>query len=170
MRTIKNFTKQDKDGVHKHIFYTVLLTLVSVFLIWKCKYGFGNIDESFYITIPYRLFKGDALFLHEWHLSQMAGFLTFPIVSLYMLIKGSTVGIVLFMRYACTVLQIATAIFIYIRLNKINWLGALVASLSYALYIPFEIMALSYNSMAIMALVICTVIIFTAQKGNIYNI
>lgn len=158
------FSKQNKERVYKHLLYGMLLAFASAFLIWKCKYGFGNIDESFYITVPYRLFRGDGLFLHEWHLSQMAGFLTWPIVSLYLLIKGSTAGIVLFLRYFCTLLQIATAIFIYVRLNKINWLGAALSSLSYVLYIPFGIMALSYNSMAIMTLVISTVIILTAQK------
>ena len=164
MRTIEFLKKQDQTTLYKHFLYIIILTLASGLLIWKCKYGFGNIDESFYITIPYRLFKGDALFLHEWHLSQMAGFLTFPIVSLYLIIKGSTLGIVLFLRYVCTILQIITALFIYVRLNKINWLGALISSLSYVLYIPFGIMALSYNSMAIMTLVICTVIVFTAKK------
>lgn len=164
MRTFKDLTRQNKSSLYKHLLYAVLLILAGGFILWKCKYGFGNIDESFYITIPYRLFKGDALFVHEWHLSQMAGFLTLPIVSLYLLINGSTVGIVLFLRYVCTILQIATAVFIYIRVNKTNWMGAIIASLSYMLYIPFGIMALSYNSMAIMSLVICTVIIFTSQK------
>ena len=164
MNIAKRVIKSDREALYKHSIYAAFLIITSAFLIWKCRYGFGNVDESFYITIPYRLFKGDALFLHEWHLSQMAGLLTYPIVSLYMSIKGSTVGIVLFMRYVCTVLQIITAVFIYIRLNKINWLGAFLASISYLLYIPFGIMALSYNSIAIMALIICAVIIFTAQS------
>lgn len=155
---------QNKCKLKQHLIFAILMLLAGGFILWKCRYGFGNIDESFYLTIPYRLFKGDALFLHEWHLSQMAGFITLPIVSLYLLIKGSTVGIVLFLRYVCTLLQIATAVFIYVRVNKINWMGAAISSLSYMLYIPFGIMALSYNSMAIMALVICTVIIFTAKK------
>ncbi len=164
MRTVKDFIKSNKETVYKHFWFAVLLVLASGFLLWKCRYGFGNVDESFYITIPYRLFKGDALFLHEWHLSQMSGILTLPIVSLYLTLKGSTVGIVLFLRYVCTIAQIITAIFVYTRLNKINLLGAVVSSISYLLYIPFGIMALSYNSMAIMFLVICTVIILTAEN------
>ena len=164
MKAVKFTINTDKQSVYKNLLFALLLALSSIFLIWKCRYGFGNIDESFYLTIPYRLFKGDALFLHEWHLSQMASVLTLPIVSLYLSIKGSTEGIVLFMRYACTVVQIATALFVYVRLKKINWLGATLSSISYVLYIPFGIMAFSYNSMAIMALVICMVIILTAEK------
>ena len=52
---------------------------VAVMLFAKCKYGIGNRDESFYLTVPYRLCQGDRLFLNEWHLSQMAGWiLQFP--------------------------------------------------------------------------------------------
>lgn len=29
-----------------------------VFILWKCPYGFGNQDESFYRTIPLRLCAG----------------------------------------------------------------------------------------------------------------
>lgn len=164
MNLRKKFENADKNVLFRHLIFIAFLYFASCLLLWKCKIGFGNVDESFYLTIPYRLFQGDALFVHEWHLSQMAGVLTYPIVSLYLKIKGSTVGIVLFMRYVCTVLQLLTAVFLYIRLHKINWFGALFASLSYVLYIPFGIMALSYNSMAVMLLVICTTILITAEK------
>ena len=148
-----------QDGV-----FAVAMLAAAVFLFWKCRYGFGNIDESFYITIPYRLFRGDALFLEEWHLSQMAGLLTLPPVALYVSLTGGTDGIILFMRYLCSTVQCAIALFIYLRLRKITWAGAAVAALSFVLYIPFGIMALSYNSMGIMALVVCTVILYTAKS------
>lgn len=147
------------DGI-----FALAMLAAAVFIFWKCRFGFGNIDESFYITIPYRLLKGDALFLEEWHLSQMAGLLTLPIVWLYVTITGGTEGIVLFMRYACTLIQCLIALFIYLRFRKITWAGAAVAALSFVLYIPFGIMALSYNSMGIMALVVCFVILYTAKR------
>lgn len=101
----------------------------------------------------------------------MSGFLTYPLVCFYLRIKGGLDGITLFMRYACSFFQILTAVFIYIRLNKISWGGALVASISYLLYIPFGIMALSYNSLGIMMLLIFSVIISTAEKteSSIFN-
>ena len=147
------------DGV-----FAVAMLLTAIFVFWKCRYGFGNVDESFYLTVPYRLYKGDALFLEEWHLSQMAGVLTYPAVWLYLTIHGSTEGIILAMRYFCTFLQCAIAVFLYIRLRRISWAGAAVAALSFALYTPFGIMALSYNSMGIMALVVAFVIAYTARR------
>lgn len=38
---------------------------VAVMVFAKCKYGIGNWDESFYLTVPYRLCQGDRLFLNE---------------------------------------------------------------------------------------------------------
>ena len=147
------------DGV-----FAVAMLLTAVFVFWKCRYGFGNVDESFYLTVPYRLYKGDALFLEEWHLSQMAGVLTYPAVWLYMTIHGSTEGIILAMRYYCTFVQCAAAVFVYFRLRRLSWTGAAVAALSFALYTPFGIMALSYNSMGILALVVALVTVYTAQR------
>lgn len=161
---MKHDLRLDQKTLIQDSVYALAMVAAAIFLFWKCRFGFGNVDESFYITIPYRLFKGDALFLEEWHLSQMAGLLTLPPVALYVTLTGGTDGIVLFMRYVCTFVQCVIALFIYLRLRKLTWAGAAVASLSFVLYIPFGIMALSYNSMGIMALVVCTVILYTAKR------
>lgn len=145
------------------LFFAALMA-VSCFLFWKCQFGFGNMDESFYLTIPYRLYLGDGLFQEEWHLSQMAGVLTLPAVALFLESTGSTEGILLAMRYVCTLAQCITAVFLYLRLKRINWLGAAVAVISYVLYIPFGIMALSYNSMGILFLLQSQVILLTTWK------
>lgn len=153
-----------RQSTTQNLVFTLLLAAVSCFLFWKCPYGYGNIDEAFYLTIPYRLSLGDALFEEEWHLSQMAGFLTVPFVSAYTSIKGNTNGIILAMRYFCTFLQCLVSIFLYVRLRKISWAGSVIASVSFVLYIPFGIMALSYNSMAIWALLISLVLAMTAER------
>ena len=144
--------------------FFLIFAAASCFVFWKCRYGFGNIDESFYLTIPFRLYQGDALFQEEWHLSQMAGLLTYPIVAMYLKINGGTEGIILAMRYIWTLIQCLMSVFLYFRLKKINWFGAAVAAISYVLYTPFGIMALSYNSMGILFLLLSQVILLTAQK------
>ena len=145
------------------LIFAVIFLAAACFLFWKCPYGYGDIDEAFYLTVPYRLSQGDALLEEEWHLSQMAGVLTLPFVAIYTAFKGTN-GIILAMRYLCTFIQCVTAVFLYIRLKPMNWAGAVVASLSFMLYIPFGIMALSYNSMGIMVLLISLVIVLTAQR------
>lgn len=140
---------------HKDLLTLFFLLLAGVFLLWKCQYGIANIDESFYLTIPLRLCSGDALFVSEWNLSQMSAILTTPIIWLYVAITKSLDGIVLFMRYFYVIVHCAIAIIFYFRFQKLSWLGATCASLSFLLYVPYGIMALSYNSMAIMGLVLC---------------
>lgn len=144
--------------------FAVFFVPTVLFVFWRCPYGFGNIDESFYLTIPYRLLQGDALLQEEWHLSQMAGVLTMPLVSAYLKLNGSTEGILLAMRYVCTAVQCICAVFLYIRLKRMSPLGAILASVSFLLYTPFNIMALSYNSMGILCLTVSLVIILTAEN------
>ena len=166
MISINKWIPHDEDArnrLENSLFFVVLIA-TSCFLFWKCRYGFGNIDESFYLTIPYRLYMGDGLFLEEWHLSQMSGLLTLPAVALFLEITGSTEGLLLAMRYICTLAQCVTAVFLYLRLKQINWLGAAITTISFVLYTPFGIMALSYNSMGILFLVLSQVILLTARK------
>ena len=44
----------------------------------RIRMGMADLDESFYLTIPLRLTQGDALFVDEWHLSQLSSFLLYP--------------------------------------------------------------------------------------------
>lgn len=163
MKQITNEQRLWKDRIPDLAFAFAML-LAAIFMFWKCRYGFGNNDEAFYLTIPMRLLKGDGLLLHEWHLSQMAGILTVPFVWLFTTLTGGTDGIILFMRWVYTAVQCLSAIFIYIRLRKLNPLGACIAALAFALYAPFGLMALSYNSMGILLQVLAFTILLTAQK------
>ena len=49
--------------------------LCCVFLFWKARYGFANSDESFYLTIPFRLLSGDRLIVDEWNVTQFSSLL-----------------------------------------------------------------------------------------------
>ena len=161
MNILKNGDKKRRwqDGA-----FLLLMAAAACFLFWKCRYGISSLDEGLYLTIPYRLMKGDALFLHEWHLSQMSGVLTLPVVWLYVTLNGSTDGIILFMRCFCTAVQCLIAVLMYLRLRRYSYFGAVAASLCFALYIPFGIMALSYNSMGIMGMVLCGVLLLPGKK------
>lgn len=152
-----NFRQRRKDMV-----FFCTLAMVGCFLLWKCRIGIGNFDETFYLTIPYRLLRGDALFQEEWHLSQMSGVLLVPAVWLYTRLTGGTEGILLAMRFVCVAVMLAASAFLYLRLKRFDWLGASAAALSFALYIPFSINALSYNSMGILFLTLSQVTLLTA--------
>jgi len=148
----------------QNLVFFLLMTITACFLFWKCRYGFSHIDESFYLAIPYRLLKGDSLLQHEWCIAQLSGFLTYPFVWAYVSIVGSTEGIVLGMRYFFTLLQCLTAIFLYIRLKHMHWLGAVVTAISIALYTHNGIMSLSYYSISISSFILSLIIILTSKQ------
>lgn len=143
--------------------YALAFLAVLSFLLWKCRYGYANIDEAFYLTIPYRLCRGDSLLLHEWHLSQLSGFLLYPAMKLYLLLFGNTEGILLRFRILFTLVWASGALFFFSRLRKFSFVGAALASLVFLLYTPFGIMALSYNSMGILLLLSACVLVATAD-------
>ena len=153
----------DKSMRLSDAIYYFVFTLIFIFLIWKCRYGYANMDEAFYLTIPYRLCMGDGLFIHEWHLSQMASLLLYPIMKFYLFLFHDTEGILLHFRWLFTVVWSASALFIRYRLGCFSKVGSYVAALTVLIYAPFGIMALSYNSLGIMTLLCACVILITAK-------
>ena len=150
--------------------FVILLVAAFVFMLWKCRYGFANMDEAFYLTIPYRLCQGDGLLGQEWHLSQLSGFLLYPVMKLYLIIAGGiTDGLFLTFRYIYTCVQLVAAVFIYGRLRNIFAPAAAGASLCFMLYAPFGIMALSYNSMGIQCLTISLIIMLTSKRARYFQ-
>ncbi len=147
-----------------NIIYYLLFTACLMLIVYKCRYGFANIDESFYLTIPYRLYQGDALFLDEWNLSQMSSFLLYPITAVYLRITGTTEGIILNFRYIYVFIHAVVSLILYYRLRSENEYGAVLASLVILLYVPFNIMAMSYNSMGIDSMILSAAFAFNCCK------
>ncbi len=131
------------------ILFCLLFIAAVAFLIWKAEYGYGNRDESFYLTVPKRLAQGDSLITDEWHVSQLSGLLIYPIVKIYMLINPTFEGAILHFRYIYIAFQSVAALCLYLMLRRTSKFGALIGSLFFMLYAPFNISALSYNSMGV---------------------
>jgi len=163
MQSVERTARMKSRRIQDLLFFVTLI-IAGAFLLWKCQFGIGNNDEAFYLTIPHRLLQGDALFRHEWHLSQMAGFLLLPVYTVVRWMNGGMEGIVLAMRYAAILVQCIAAVYMYGRMRSYSWLGALCSTLSFLLYIPFSIMALSYNSMGILFLLIACLLQLPCKK------
>lgn len=131
--------------------------------LWKVPYGFGSTDDAFYLTIPHRLVLGDALFVDEWHVSQMSGLLTLPFVWLFRTLTGSMDGVLLASRYVYVVFHAAVTLLFYSRVRN-RGPSAMAAALSWFLFTPFDIMALSYNTMAMDFILLSGVLLATAEK------
>lgn len=154
----------NKKRILQHsIFFAAFIPAV-IFIFWKCRYGFANLDEAFYMTIPYKLLQGDALFVNEWHPSQLTSFIIYPFLAIFARITGGVEGAILMSRYVCATLLTLSGLLIYFRLKRFHWLGAAAASLCYTLFIPYNIMAMSYNNLGIIMLTSSLVIFLSAQN------
>ncbi len=153
--------RDDKEKWRDYIFIGLLAAGV-IFAIWKCFYGFGGNDEAFYLTIPQRFLQGDALFTQEWHLSQMSSILLVPFVGIFHLITGSFDGIIITARIFYVIVHAAVTCVVYSRLRKYGYI-VMFASLFFFIYSPYDIMAYSYNTMAIDLVVLTGAIMGTAN-------
>ena len=156
-----------------NIAFLILLSIGLALSIWKVFYGFGcdhgGYDESFYLTIPYRLIQGDRLFLDEWHLSQMSGFLLLPFVFCYRIIVPDLTGIMLCERFWYILTHTLVVCFAYYRLRKYGW-PMVLALISYFLFVPWEIYAHSYNSIGVDLLLLIAAILTTTQYKNAFEL
>lgn len=148
-----------------NIIYMVLFVVITFFLIWKCQYGYGQYDEGFYLDFTYRFVQGDIMLIDEWHPAQLFSFVLLPIMKIYLLIFGTTEGIMLNWRYLTIAVQGLFALFIYRRYSNESRWGALVASLLLYIFVPLGITALSYNSLGIILMTACcTLFVTTCEK------
>lgn len=147
----------------------ILLILCGIGLyIYRLPFGMADVDETFYLSIPYRLCQGDALIVDEWHVSQLAGFLLYPIMWVYLKIAGSTEGIVLAFRCIYVVFQLLAATGIYCILRRFR-LAAVGAAVLFFIFSPFDIMALSYNSMGLAFTVLFSLLLFAVRRPNVFT-
>lgn len=152
-------SRKTKNG--SIVLFFILCSLVSLaLLLWRCKYGFAYEDESFYLTIPYRLCRGDQLLIHEWHGTQLSGLLLLPLVKAYLGLFNSTEGILLSFRIIFSVVWWGAGLFLFFRLSRLTFSGSILAFFVFVFYVPYGIMALSYNSLGILLfLAFCTIVV-----------
>lgn len=149
------------------IVFAIGIFALAIFSFWKASYGADGYDEAFYLTIPYRMVNGDILFLNEWHGSQLSAFLLYPFVKLYLTVFKSTEGIILAFRYLYVVVNAIASIAVYSRLRRFG-ISASVAVLLYYLFVPYNMMSLSYNSMGYMFILLSSMFLATNYNKNIF--
>ena len=150
------------------LIFVTLCAAILVFFVHIAQYGYNGYDESFYLTVPYRLVQGDVLLRDEWHPAQLVGFIMYPVMWLYMNISRSTDGMILTFRYIYIAAQAAAAIYIYVRLKKLSPVGAIAASAVFFLFVPYYRFSLSYNTLAIMLLLLSGITAATAKSAAAY--
>ena len=132
------------------VIYFFAFTAVLGMLLYKCPYGYGTMDESFYLSVVHRFLQGDLPLVEESHLSQFAFLTMVPEMWLYSIFVPSMEGIVLNFRYLYTILWSMACLFLYFRTRRIHRYAAMCSSLFLLPFAPYGIMAFSYNSLGIL--------------------
>lgn len=145
------------------LLFALLLAGALGLMVAKCRYGFAYYDETFYLTTARRFWCGDAPVAQEWNLAQFFALFTAPLVGLVEACNGGTEGIVLIFRYLYVTVQALAAVFLYLRLRRLSAVGAGAAALCFALFAPYNISALSYNSLGVLFLTLAGVLLATMQ-------
>ena len=158
---MKKTRTRENDAV-----FFMLLGLTAVFFCWRCRYGFAEADEAFYPTIAYRLTQGDRLLVDEWHMSQLSSVLLYLPVLLFTRLTGGTAGIYLALRYLYVAVQCLVAATVYLRLRRYHSLGAAAGALALAVYAPYGINALSYNSLGILLMAMTGALLVPAEEES----
>lgn len=162
----KIYEKYFRDKTNCDILYVIGFVGILLLFIYKAPLEIQGQDEAFYLTIPKRLLDGDVFVFDEWHGSQFSALLVYPIMALRSLFFTND-GIVLHFRYIYIFFQALSAAVVYIRLRDYKLFGVL-ASLMFFMFTPYDILALSYNTMGLMLVTLTGVILATAKSKKAY--
>lgn len=145
-----------------------IIALLSIFLI-HIAYLFlipFTDDETYYLITPFRLLNGDSLVQHDWHLTQFSSLFNYLPVYFWTLIKGSTEQIYIFLRCVYLAIHTAIAVVIYRFFRKYGKV-AILAFVIYFIQVPYNIMAISYQSVfvdCLLLLSLCLLSIYEKQS------
>lgn len=133
---------------HQNTVFFICFLFSAVFLLWRAKYGYIFNDEPFILTLGHRFLKGDKLFVHEWNMAQLISLFNMPIIFLYTKIAGTTVGLILFVRYVYVIWHMFVSGLLYIRVRRYG-ISAVLMVLYYLFFTPLDNMSITYNVMAL---------------------
>ena len=139
------------------LFSVLLIHISFVFLVPYSE------DESFYITIPFRILNGDSLVQHEWHLTQFSSLFQYLPVYIWTAVKGSLDGVFIFLRSIYLLIHTATAVVVY-RFFRKHGVWAIMASMIFYVQIAYRIQAISYQSMFVIFLFMLTLCILSIYE------
>lgn len=160
---MRDLTVKKRNLTRTDLLFAVLLAAALGLMVAKCRYGFGYYDETFYLTTARRFWCGDAPVAQEWNLAQFFALFTAPLLGLAEACNGGTDGIVLIFRYVYVAVQALAAVFLYLRLRRLSAAGGCAAALCFALFAPYNISALSYNSLGVLFLTLSGTLLATMQ-------
>ncbi len=140
----------------------VILGIITIILVVRNRYTFCWSDESFYASNLYRISKGDKFFLDEWHYTVLSAYVVYPFYALYVLLKGSTEGVYLYLRDLCVLFSLIVSLMTYNCLIRKSFskTAALLASVGVLIYSRANISGCSYYNMGFILFLTVAIVLY----------
>lgn len=153
----------------KYDWIFVVAMIAGLLIHLACIYSADHFaDESLYPTVPLRLLNDDSLVSDEWHLTQFTSLFLYLPVSIWMGLKGTTEGIILFLRYFYLVIHTSVSVGIYTFFRK-NKIWAVAAALMFYTQVPLRFLSANYHSLLALFLLLLTITLLKLyEKNNTY--
>ena len=122
-------------------------------------------DEALYPTVPLRFINGDVMMRHEWHFTQFSSLFQYLPVLAWMNFKGSTEGMILFLRIVYLAIHTVAATGIYAFFRKYK-LWAVAAAIIFFSQTPYRMLAISYVSMVVLFLISFSLCLYAMREKD----
>jgi hypothetical protein len=105
--------------------------------------------ESYYVLVPWRWALGGKPFVHEQNLAQVSGFLVYPFVKLFGIVRDyDPGGLMPYTRHLYLGLMVLVAVVAFVVLRRlVRWELALPISLLFATFVHRAMSQLSYDTL-----------------------
>ena len=141
---------------------------------------FSNLsyDAEYQLAMAYRLLKGDTLILQMWEPHQTSAFLCAIIMKLWLLLTGSTTGIVLFTQGIGLLIRTGIALYVYKTIRRVTNTPAgtiaphaLIAGMMYLLISPKDLLVPEFSNMQIwFATLTCLLLVNYFQDKKLWQL
>ena len=134
---------------------TVILMLLTFILAARCFFSFCQTDESFYAALVHRFWTGDSMITDEWNTTQFYVPILLPFYWIFMAIRETTDGALLFFRLLYLLFSAITAfkLFRLIWRETENGFCALVPAAIVLLFCRANIYGVSYYNLCMLCCV-----------------
>lgn len=110
--------KRQREKILYVLFAAALLALSAVAAVRSLIIGL-DIDEQYAVTLSYRLARGDLLVKEVWEPHQLSALLPSLFVRLFLLCRGNTEYLVLYLRIMGLLLQILVSVYWYYVISRL---------------------------------------------------
>lgn len=127
-----------------YIIYLILIAAACFsFVVSNVSY-----DAEYQLAMGYRFLKGDRMILEMWEPHQTSAFLCAILMKIYMMITGTTTGIVLYTQIMGLIIRGGIAVLFYKKIKELSGnTVAFIAAFTYLLISPKELLTPEFGNM-----------------------